>query len=234
MKKYSVLSLILAFLLLPYSCKDDPIPDFNDQTEVEILNEWIWDVMTDVYLWANDINTDLYPTDKTDPEEFFFSLLHEDDRFSWIVDDYETLVNSFNNIELSSGISPYFIRVGDTDNVIVVVEYVSKGSPADLAEIKRGDIINKINGTALDITNYSALFFTEELRYGFVEYLGDTLVATEREVSLTALVIEQNPIVHHEVINYQDTEIGYIVYTGFSIGENNQWEDSIDVIFSRK
>jgi carboxyl-terminal processing protease len=225
MRKLIFAIYLLSLILVPFSCKD-PEP-----TENEIIIDWIWDVMTDVYLWADEVDQTLYPTEETDPEAFFYSILNENDRFSWIVDDYEALINSFNNITLSTGISPYFIRLSGTDEVIVVVEYVSKDSPAGEAGIVRGEIITDINGEVLTINNYRDLFYAENVLLKFADYTDGNFVANGKEVSLTAVVIEENPVLHHEIINFEGKEIGYIVYTGFSSGERNRWVDSLDNVF---
>lgn len=225
MKKVILLALFAAPLFFN-SCKDP------EQTETEIIIDWIWDGMNDIYLWTDEIDQNLYPTDESNPENFFYSILSDKDRFSWIVDDYQALVNSFNNIELSSGISPYFIRITNSDEVIVVVEYVSKGSPSDSAGIKRGDIITDINNTTLNIDNYSTLFYQENLSFKFANYRDGTLYPNSREVSLVAKVIESNPIQHSEIINFEGKNIGYIAYTSFSAGTQDKWIDSLDAVFS--
>ncbi len=236
MKKILAYLLMSTLLFVSYSCeKDEPDPIVEPDsgpTENEIVIEWTWDVMTDVYYWAEEVDRNLHPTEETDPEVFFESLLNEKDRFSWIADDYQELLNSFDNISLSTGISPYFIRLRNTDDVVIAVEYVADGSPADSAGIRRGEIITDINGTALDITNYATLFYTEEVTLSFADYSDGMLTPNDKEVSLTAKVIEDNPINHHEIINYEGIEIGYIAYTGFSGGTQEKWVDSLDAIFA--
>ena len=226
MRKFVLFVTLLSFVFATKSCKD-PEP-----TEVEIINSWIWDVMNDVYLWADEVDQNLYPTEMDDPEQFFESLLYEEDRFSWIVDDYQELLNSFNNIDLSNGISPYFIRVGSTNEVIAVVEYVADNSPASDAGVKRGDIISEINGTVLDVDNFSSLFYADQVTLGFSDYVNGTLVANDREVSLTSEIVEVNPVAHHEIIEFEGSRIGYITYTGFSEGDNLKWVDSMNNVIA--
>ena len=230
MKRLFPYFLLATLLLAAFSCKkEDPEPE---PTENEIIIDWIWNVMTDIYYWAADVDRSLYPTEETDPEVFFESLLNEADRFSWIADDYQELVNSFNNISLSNGISPYFVRLGNTDDVAAAVEYVAHGSPADSAGIRRGEVITEINGIALDIQNYANLFYSEVVTLGFSDYSNDTLRPNGKEVTLVAEVIEENPVNHHEIIEYEGVEVGYIAYTGFSGGELEKWVDSLDLIFA--
>ena len=227
MKRINTILIALAIIsLMATSCKPDPIEVEND-----ILTEWIWDAMNEIYLWADDIDQNLYPTEE-DPENFFYQILNPNDRFSWIVDDHQGLINSFNNVELSNGISPYFIRVSDTDNVIVIVEYVAKGSPADIAGIVRGDIITDINGSEMTLNNYAELFYSEVATLTFANYDEGSLYANGIEHTLTAVVIDQNPVNHYEIINYQNTDIAYIAYTHFTSGEGDKWLDSLDYIFA--
>ena len=75
MKNIVSLYLLISIILINSSCKKEPIP--GEQGEIEMLNEWIWEGMNDIYLWASDIDQSLYPTEETDPESFFYSLLHE-------------------------------------------------------------------------------------------------------------------------------------------------------------
>lgn len=232
MKKLLTGLLLTTLFAIAFSCKkDDPEPE-PEPTENEIIIGWVWDVMTDVYYWAAEVDRNLYPTEITDPEAFFESLLNEDDRFSWIANDYQELVNSFNNISLSNGISPYFIRLRNTDDVVVAVEYVAHGSPADSAGITRGEIITDINGTAMNINNYASLFYSEEVTLTFADYSDGNITPNGKEVTLTAKVIGDNPVNHHEIIEYEGLKVGYIAYTGFSSGEEEKWVDSLDLVFA--
>lgn len=232
MRKILPLLLLSAVLVVAFSCKkEDPDPE-PGSTENDIIIDWIWDVMTDVYYWAEEVDRSLYPTNEDNPMVFFDSLLNDNDRFSWIVDDYQELLNSFDNITLSNGISPYFVRLSNTNDVVAAVEYVAKGSPADSAGIRRGEIITNINGTELNIYNYANLFYGDEVTLGFADNRNDTLVPNGKELTLTARVIEENPINHYEIIEYEGEKVGYIAYTGFSGGKNDKWLDSLDLVFA--
>src|SRR6056297_760924 len=204
--------ILMALALVVFATACDKEEEEQEPTETEILNQWIWDVMNDVYFWAEDVPQDLDPMEESDPEAFFYKLLHPDDRFSWIVDDYEELQKSFNNIEEGNGISPYFIRISGTDEVILVAAYIVKGSPAEDAGLTRGEIVTRINDQVITIDNYLDLFYADDVTLEFSDYdeEANTLTANGKEVTLQAEVIDENPVHHYEVIDYEDLKIGYL------------------------
>ena len=225
---------ILMVLGILSSCDKDGEEVDTEPTQTEIINQWIWDVMNDVYFWSADVPQDLEPLEETDSEAFFYKLLHPDDRFSWIVDDYEELQKSFNNIETGNGISPYFIRFSGSDEVFMIVEYTVEGSPAADSGIQRGDIIIEINDQVLTINNYLELFYAENTTLAFADYDAgeNTLVRNNREITLQAEVIDENPVHHYEIIEYENTNIGYLVYTQFTGGEGDKYLTALDNAFT--
>ena len=72
----------------------------------------------------------------SDPDSFFNSLLHPDDRFSWIVDDYVDLENMLQGIADSDGMSLDLCRCND-QNVFGFVRYVHKNSDAESKGVER-------------------------------------------------------------------------------------------------
>ncbi len=191
-------------------------------TETQIITNWIWDGMNEIYLWADEIPA-YDPDIQTDPEAFFDSLLYKDDHWSWITDDYEELVNSFNGIELSTGIYPAFYRIGYAYDLVMVVAYVFEGSPADSAGIKRGDIIYAINNQMLSEINYLDLFYSTSCKYSFASYNTFSLFANGIEKTVKARIIEENPILYSDVLLEGDKKIGYLSYAQFSKGEGSVW-----------
>ena len=230
-RKLYIFILILLFFNL-MSCKKDPIPFPGDQEENEMINEWIWELMNLYYYWAGDINQSLYPTSETNPERFFYSILSEEDRFSWIVDDYQALLNSFDNIHFTNGISPLFVKYNANGDVAAIVEYVSKDTPADSAGIQRGEMITMVNGNNLTVDNYMMFYVGGNVTYGFANYTDSGFELNGKSVHLAAKEIEENPIVHYEIIEFGGKKIGYIAYTLFSDGKNGKWLDSLDMVFT--
>jgi len=217
-----LLLLILLPLTLSTGCK-------KEKTETQIISNWIWDVMREIYLWSDQLpNSD--PDEVTDPEAFFYDLLYVDDYWSWITDDYEALVNSFNGIEVSTGIYPVFGLVGDEGDVIMVVAYVNEGSPAESAGVERGDIIYAINGEQLTIDNYIDLYYSVTATYSFADYIPGSIVPNGTELEITAQVIEENPILYSDIIDYENKKIGYLVYGQFSAGEGDVWLTALNEV----
>ncbi len=228
MKSYkNLLYIIPVFLLMLSACEDPNKPDLPK--DILILNHWIWEGMNDVYLWEKYL-PDLDPDYQEDPEQYFYDLLYEADRNSWIVDDYEELAAMFDGVELATGINARPGKINTTD-VISIVEYITPGSPAEDSAIERGDIIIAINGQSLTADNYYDLFYQTTATFEFGEWNGTSVVATGREVTLTAIELNQNPVIHSEVINYQGKKIGYVVYTQFTDGKNDEWFNELNSVF---
>jgi C-terminal processing protease CtpA/Prc len=220
MKKPALLIVALTILFLLPACeKENNGSDLPK--DILILNNWIWEGMNEIYLWEEYI-PNLNWREEPDPEAFFYKLLYEEDRNSWIVDDYEELAAMFDGVETTTGMSarPY-IYTGS--QWVGFVQYVTPGSPAADSGIARGDIIYTIDGNTLSEANYYDLFYQTNATFGFADWDGSQLVPNDREVTLTAIEFNQNPVVHDEVINYQGYDIGYLVYTQFTMGQQNEW-----------
>jgi carboxyl-terminal processing protease len=211
-------------LLLSSACKRDRLPE-----ETIVLNNWIWEGMNEVYLWEQFI-PGLDPDIQPDPEEFFYRLLYEEDRNSWITDDYDALLAMFQGVELSKGMSARPGLLDDT-RVISIVEYVTPNSPAASAGILRGDIIITIDGQTLDRDNYYDLYNKVTATFGFGDWNGSDVVPNGRNVELTAIELNQNPVIHSEVIHNNGHVIGYFVYTQFTSGKNNEWLAELNRVF---
>ena len=229
MKKWAVLWVAaMGFILLPSCEKDSNGSDLPK--DILILNNWIWDGMNEVYLWEAFI-PDLNWREEPDPEAFFYKLLYEEDKNSWIVDDYEELAAMFDGVETTTGMSarPY---IYSGSQLIGFVEYVSPGSPAADSGIARGDIIYTIDGNTLSQANYHSLYYQTRATFGFADWDGSQMVPNGRFVDLTAIEFNQNPVVYDEIIDYQGYKIGYLVYTQFTTGQQNEWMGELNRVLT--
>lgn len=224
-----LLLLIAGWFLIP-SCEKGSKPEEEAvPRETRIINNWIWDGMNDIYLWEEYI-PDMDPDIQPDPEEFFYKLLYKDDRDSWITDDYDALIDMFEGVELTTGMSA---RPGviNGNQVISIIEYVTPNSPAADSGIKRGDIIYAIDGRTLDRNNYYSLYNQTKATFEFATWNGYDVVPDGRSISLTAIQLNQNPVVYREVIQHEGKKVGYFVYTQFTDGKDGEWLDELKGVF---
>ena len=231
--------------MLTVSCSND---DENISQDIEIQN-FVWKGMNLWYNWQssvpnlanerfsnqNDLNSFL--NNYSDPEDLFEILLFDvgnTDRFSWIVDDYVELNNRFQGISLSYGLRLSTVTLNDNDattddDVIIYVRYVAPNSPANNADIKRGDIINAINGTILKASNISTA--TEDLRnetvtLSFVSESNNILTPLE-DKTINATVITENPVHFIKIFNnIGGKKVGYLVYNGFRSSYNDELNEA--------
>lgn len=224
-KKYPKIALLFSFIVLLPSCWDSG----NDlPKETLILNEWIWEGMNEIYLWEAEIPT-LDPDLEHDPESFFYKLLYSEDKYSWIVDDYDALLAMFDGVQQSTGMSLSPVKYTDYD-VVSFVEYITPGSPAEAAGIKRGDIVYTIDGVYLTPANYFELTSRELATWGFADWENDCFVCNDIDIRLQAIELNQNPVVYHTIINYENLKVGYFVYTQFTSGSDGEWLDELNAV----
>lgn len=238
MKKISY--ILAAYLMLGFSFSscdknDDPTPPTSGLDKP--INDFIWKGMNSWYNWQTEVpdlaNTkdddqDAYNTylnSTANPEDFFYSLLFQNgttDRFSWIVDDFVALNNSFQGITKSFGFRIQAVSINSAGDVIFYVRYVAPGSPSDLAGIKRGDIINALDGVIMNEGNYSSVaskLSNETVTFSIVTENG-VLIADK---TITATVISEDPVYLKKVFSdINGKKVGYLVYNGFRSSYNDE------------
>ncbi|MDO5105290.1 S41 family peptidase [Capnocytophaga sp.] len=237
--KRGVLFIMLIFSLL--SCDKDN----NDNLDKELhVRDFIWKGLNHWYLWQKDVpdladsrfavsvaqtnvdNTAYVNFLKSydSPKKLFVNLLNQYqkiDRFSFITEDYTELERSFQGISLSSGMNFVLSRYGSGEGVLGVVRYVLPNSSAELQGVKRGDIFVAIDGTPLNINNYTKLLFnpssTMRMDMARAERINDkiNIVETGVSVTVTKSEITENPIFIHKVITKGEHKIGYLMYNSF-------------------
>jgi len=246
MKKISYLFAPILFIgLLFSSCDKEEDPDSDTKTETVVLNEpisnFVWKAMNSWYNWKGDVpnlaNTkedDLnayytYLNGYGSPEDLFESLLYNKgntDRFSWFIEDYVEQQKSFQGVTTTTGIRRSVPIGAGNNQVIIYAQHVSTGSPADIAGIKRGDIINAIDGEVMNETNYASVI--NKL------YSGNAIVvSTAKEESgvltklndfdITPAEVSDNPVHFSKVFDDVDgKKVGYLVYNGFRSSFNDE------------
>lgn len=230
MNRTSCLFLIWIFLgMFILSCKKDKSEKLSE-TDYEI-NRFIWSGLNTYYLWVDNVPElqyknynsqlalDYFLNSNGDHEDFFHSLLYkpgEVDNWSWIVDDYVSLENQFKGIYKTNGMDFRLGLYSENSLVFGFVRYVMKGSPADLAGIKRGDYFTSINNTKLTTDNYRTLLFENQTYTVTIDTLVNrTFVSTGRNKTLAAIEFQENPIYLDTVYAINNKKIGYLVYNTF-------------------
>lgn len=239
--KAKYISLITIFsLFLMWSCTDkdeenggDPTPPAVGKSENEKINKWIYDEMSFQYFWNTSIPDESKLNFKAQPDAFFNSLIYNyntltGDRFSYMEKDgvnyYPSTTKAY-----SAGTTEKYNDIGFdfqayrfvNDEVKIFVNYVKEGSSASKQKdgIKRGDIIGKIDGNALNVDNWLALIYSgkSSLKLEFENRSALTLEATP--------VLAENPIFMDTILILNNKKIGYIVYNFFA---NDKGDDSYE------
>ncbi len=239
MKILRSLLLFLPVIAVTVSCQDkeDQLPAVDPDSNAAV-NRWISNVMGQVYYWLDDIRTPIAET--SDPEDYFESLLFRPtDRFSVIYPDYQELINSLSGVSLDAGYEFTLYRENpDSDNVIAEVTYIKKNSPASSVDLRRGDVINKINGTQMTLSNYQQLLGeidgTHTLSFLRFDQEAQGFTAQD-DVTLTAVQLAENPNFLDTVYTINNEKIGYVIYHFFAPGpgEDPVYDLEMDEIFGK-
>ena len=101
-----------------------------------------------------------------EPDDFFESLIYNRetvDKWSWIVDDYIELENSFAGVFKSNGVDFGLVRFSGSNDVFGYVRMILPNSDASDKDIHRGDIFTHVSGQQLTISNYRDLLFNSNV-----------------------------------------------------------------------
>ncbi len=208
---------------------DEPVPNDSVSAETRSINNFILDNMKYYYLWADFIPGNLNPNTEPDPRAFFNKMLYTtDDKWSYITDDYQGLINSFQGVNQTFGYQFKLFREQSGDNIFGIIEYVLPGSPADSAGIKRGDIFISVNNTLLNTTNYKDLLFgVTHYTLGFADLVDNSITPNGKSSELNAVTFQEDPIFYTHVYNVGGEKIGYLVYNQFI----SNYDDELKSVF---
>lgn len=252
------LILILALLFTSSCEKDDPIPDpgnnnNNDKPkeipEADEVNKFVWEGLATYYYWVNSVPNLVNPkfnnndslnaflNKYSNPEDLFYDLLYNYqtiDKWSFIVDNAQEIDNWLTGISESMGFDFMLSYYEDNSNKIVgYVRYVLEGSPADLAGIERGDFFLTVNGTQLTDANYQELLFTKKTySLGMAKFENNTFLENGIKRTMTAVELQENPILLDTVYNIDGINVGYLVYNGFTSAYDKTIGNSYDILLN--
>ena len=250
MKIFRILLLVIITGGFTVSCFDDG--DDNTISASEI-NDFVWKGMNAVYLYkdnipnlANDRFTSNqeyadYLNSFITPESLFESLIYQRptvDRFSWIVDDYIALEQSFSGISKRSGYAFNIYSVpGSATDIFGVIRIVLPNSNASDNNLSRGQVINSVDGNTLTRDNYRSLFAPDSYTLGFADYddnstpedlTDDIITSNGQSVVLTKAVYTENPVFRTNIIDVDGEKLGYLMYNRF----NSDFESELNTAFA--
>jgi carboxyl-terminal processing protease len=246
-KCYRYCIAFILILLASGSCKKDEIPTKPIEIkEASDVNKFVYKGLSSYYLWESQVfalNNPAYNNKDSlntflnkykNPEELFYSLLYEHgkvDKFSIIVDNSKVLDDWLAGISESMGIDfkLYYIRSGSED-LVGVIRYVFKNSPAAGAGLKRGDFFTLIDGQQLTSSNYQTLLFTHKIyTMGLASYGVTGFYANGKTATMTAVSLVENPIHLDTILNVNGIKVGYLVYNLFSNSFDSYLNTTFDV-----
>lgn len=233
-------AFLLSLTVFGWSCKDkEDTEPIVDQSSNVAINNWILDVMDEVYYWLDNLGTPI--ASDSDPEDYFDALLYTPtDRFSVIYPDYQELINNLSGITLEAGYEfQLYLESQGSTNVIAEISYIKKGSPAESAGLVRGDIITKINGTQITTSNYRDLLdeISSQHTITYLSLNPTTLVYEVQPVmTLDAVQLSENPNFLDSIYTIEGQKIGYYMYNFFAPGDggtSTTFDDQMDEIFAK-
>ncbi len=204
-----------------------------DELKIEI-NDFIWEGLNFWYYWqenvpnladtkTNDADAYFDFLNRYGPEDFFESLLHPDDRFSWIMDDYDVLEQSLDGVVTENGMEFGLFLECNNEDVFGWVKYVQKDSDAEAKGIERGMFFNEINNVRMNRNNYRNLLFGDSKSYtvglSLIEFTDTngcvTMYSTGDSYALNESKLVQDPIYIHDIIETGGKKIAYLMYNQF-------------------
>jgi len=235
----------LLFLIL-LSCSDDDgfvetLPATDKVALDDPINNFIWKGMNSWYNWQLD--SDKLADSKDDDFNEYYTFLngYNDyrnlmydlcykhhtkvgaenaiDRYSWFIDDYVAQNNSFQGISTRFGFTQRTIQINDAGDIVIAILLVEQNSPAELAGIKRGDIINGINGTVLNTANIDVAFGglgNETVTLSLVSEK-DGVLTQLADKTMTKAVVAANPVHFQKIFtDIGGKKVGYLLYNSFA------------------
>lgn len=218
--KQIIFFFCIIFLLI--GCKGENEPG-NDLEMNKYVNEWVYENMEMLYYWNTSLPA--YKSTSANPNEYFKTLKHADDRFSAIFEDYQKIKNELNGVSSAEAGFEFqlFRESGSNNNVLGVVAYIKPGTPAATLGIRRGDVFRKINGKQMTMDNYREVINylfdeTPVVQVAFAEQSNEVYMDKEA-VSISKVAnYQEDPVYMDTVFTIRDKKIGYLVYNFFTNG----------------
>lgn len=221
--------LYAAFSFISCKSKDNPIDETT--TTVPIVSQFVYDGLSQYYLWADQMTSKTPTVSDTDPTAYFKKILSSSDKFSWITDDVEGLLAGFAGEPKDFGFVLYgFAYANDAHTeYYAIINYVFPNTPASKAGIRRLDFIRNINDQPITESNYTLLYGTDPIKLTMYKLTSSGTVAYDKDVTIAPEVINTNPVYCDSIYEVPGHKVGYLFYTDFIANYN----DSLYKVFSK-
>lgn len=202
-------------------------PETPSTADLEVEN-FIYRGMSDIYLYKDDVDvlTDNYfssTADKEDflldfssPEKLFDRLTSAQDRFSYLIEDYNEMNRMASGTETTTGMNFGLVTYCNSCNeVFGYVKLVLPGSTAAENGVERGMIFNRVDGQQLTKSNINSLLNASSFSIGLAKIEGSTISELDRSITLTERAVSNNPVIISEILDIDGNKTGYLFYNSF-------------------
>ncbi len=196
-------------------------------------NRFIYQVMHDSYLWANEVPELDYSSDEyNNSQKILTALKSSKDKFSFII-DAETAQNFFEegkNNDLGIGLT---VAQLDATTHALVVKFVYPNSPADKQGVKRGDIIRLVENKAITKETFdeivNILKNQKTIEFSFLQQNGTLL---KKNITKNSYDIQTILYAKTLINSDKSKKVGYFVFQDF-IHNANAEIDNVFQTFKR-
>ena len=222
MKTFIQRSVRLAALLIStvciLSCSKEKNPEGDNKIPENIrrVNAFIAAYMYDGYLWNGKIPAGIDPQREEVPRDMLDKMIYKElDRWTYVTDDAAAAMNDFQGISTTFGYSPVFLRFGNSSSLYAIIRYVTAGSPAEKAGLKRGDILLTLDGTDITESNYLTLIYGRTVTVGLGTVAGNVISPSGKTYTMTSVEMYEDPVNTYTIIDPAGARVGYLAYTGY-------------------
>ncbi|WP_432410273.1 S41 family peptidase [Rasiella sp. SM2506] len=232
MLKKKIFLFLLATTTLLTSCFKDRDDEISSELTEEVafqVKDFIYRGLNFFYLYkadtpelandafANEDEKNIFLNSFESPEALFDFLESPQDRFSFLTDDYISLINALNGISENNGMEYGLIRYPDgSGNVFGYVRYVLPNTDAAAEGLQRGIIFNTVDGQQITETNFNTLFEPTTYTIGLATFDGENVMPTNDSVELTKAPYTENPVFIANTLTVENQAIGYLMYNAFT------------------
>lgn len=230
MKKFLVIPL---FSLLLVSCFEDMDDVIQPCSTLEI-QDFVYKGLNVFYLYKSQVpelddkafasQTELngFLSNYATPEDLFNYLLVEEDRFSFIINDYQKLEASLQGVSLHNGMEFGLVQIQETGDIFGYVRYVLPQTSAAANGVKRGMIFNGIDGQIFNENNYNGLLSQTTYTINLATLNGSDLTSTGESITLVKEQYAENPVHIQKTFEIDGQKIGYLMYNAFTSSYDNE------------